>query len=305
MGINVLSLFDGISCGQLALGRAGIEVNEYIASEINKESIKVAKHNFPNMIHLGDVKRLQTEGMIRIDLLIAGSPCQDLSGAKTNGEGLNGEKSKLFFEFVRILNEVKPTYFLLENVKMKQEWQDVISKILEVQPIKINSNLVSGQNRERLYWTNIPGITQPKDRGILIKDIIFDDGYKVFTDERIDNTRIKTKKYWKWDLSGKQYWSQQDRAYFKDGKMCTLPKANPSNKLNIWIGENKYRRCHPVEAERLQTLPDNYTSCIESHNKRLGLIGDGWTVDVISHIFKQLDNALSTKGETQGGNDGK
>jgi len=223
-----------------------------------------------------------------IYILFAGSPCQDLSNAKANGEGLNGEKSKLFYEFVRVLKEVKPKYFLLENVKMKKEWQDIITSIVGIEPIKINSNLVSAQNRERLYWTNLPNITIPKDKGLVINDIIYDDTYKIFSDERIDNTRKFTKNYIKWDLSGKKYWSQQDRAYFKEKKMCTVPKANPLNKLNIWLGENKYRRCHPIEAERLQTLPDNYTQCIESPNKRIGLVGDGWTVDVIVHLLKGL-----------------
>lgn len=288
--LTVLSLFDGISCGRVALERAGIKVKRYYASEINKESIRVAKKNYPDIIELGDVKTIDTTKLDKIDLLIGGSPCQDLSGCKTDGQGLNGEKSKLFYEFVRIFKETKPTYFLLENVSMKKEWQDIISNLLGVFPVELNSNLVSAQNRERLYWTNIPNITKPTDKGLLVKDIIFDDNFKVFTDERIDKTRVFTKNYIKWDLSGKHYWSQQDRAYFKEGKICTVPKANPCNKLNIWLGDNRYRRIHPVEAERLQTLPDNYTDCVKSVNERIGLIGDGWTVDIIAHIFKGLIN---------------
>ncbi len=287
-GIIVLSVFDGISCGQVALDRLGINIHTYYSSEINKDSMKVAKTNYPNTFFLGDVRTIYPKHLQKIDLLIGGSPCQDLSNAKRNGEGLKGEKSRLFYEFARILTEVNPKYFLLENVMMKKEWQDIISNVLGVKPVEINSNLVAAQNRVRLYWTNIPNITKPKDKGVLIRDIIYDDTYKIFTDKRIENTKIATKNYLKWDLSGKRYWSQQDRGYYKNGKLPTLPRANPSNKLNIVLGDGKYRRLHPIEAERAQTLPDNYTACIDSHNKRLEMIGDGWTVDIIKHIFEKL-----------------
>lgn len=283
----VLSLFDGISCGQVALQKVGIQVEEYYASEINKDSIKVAMNNFPKTIQLGDVRNIRTTVLPKIDLLIGGSPCQDLSGAKPNGEGLNGEKSKLFYEFVRVLREVKPTFFLLENVKMKKEWQDIISNVLGVQPLEIDSNLVSAQNRRRLYWTNIPDVRKPKDKGILIRDIVYDDNYKVFSDKRIERTKVSTKKYLRWDLSGKGYKSQQDRAYYKNGKVCTLPRANPSNKLNIVLDNGRYRRMHPIEAERCQTLPDNYTEGL-SDGKRLSVIGDGWTCDVIAYILSHI-----------------
>lgn len=164
MNINVLSLFDGISCGQIALQRSGIKINNYYASEINEDSIKITRNNFPNTIHLGDVKKIMGSELPKIDLLIGGSPCQDLSNAKIDGRGLDGEKSKLFYEFVRILKEVKPKWFLLENVKMKKEWQDIITNILGVSPIELNSNLVAAQNRKRLYWTNIPNIKKPQDK---------------------------------------------------------------------------------------------------------------------------------------------
>lgn len=169
--INVLSLFDGMSCGQLALQRAGIAYDKYFASEIDKYAIKVTQHNFPNTIQLGDVTQVSGDGLPKIDLLIGGSPCQGFSIA---GKQLNFDdpRSKLFFEFVRLLKECKPKYFLLENVKMKKEYQDVITDNLGVEPIEINSNLVSAQNRRRLYWTNIPGVTIPEDKGILLKDIV-------------------------------------------------------------------------------------------------------------------------------------
>jgi len=285
--ITVLSLFDGLGGARIAMDRLGIPC-KYYASEINKDSIKIAMKNYPDIIQLGDITKIKGCNLPKIDLLTGGSPCQDLSNAKPNGEGLNGEKSKLFYEFNRLLKEIKPTFFLLENVKMKQEWEEIVTTILGVKPIELNSNLVSAQNRKRLYWTNISYSSPPKDKGLFIKDIIYDDDFKVFTDIRIDRTRKFTKHYIKWDLSGKGYWSQQDRAYFKDDKMCTVPKANPSNKLNIWLGDNKYRRCHPIEAERLQTLPDNYTDCIKSIGKRIGIIGDGWTVDIIVHILKGI-----------------
>ena len=171
--INVLSLFDGISCGQIALERQGLEIDNYFASEIDKYAMQITMANYPNTKQLGDVRNVTAEKLPNIDLLIGGSPCQGFSFA---GAGLNfeDERSKLFFEFVRFKNELKPKYFLLENVKMKQEFQDIISEQLGVKPIMINSSLVSAQNRERLYWTNIPVIGQPKDNGILLKDIIED-----------------------------------------------------------------------------------------------------------------------------------
>lgn len=293
--MNVLSLFDGISCGRIALERAGIKINKYFASEINKDAIKVSLKNYKDIIQLGDVNKIDCSTLPKIDLLIGGSPCQDLSLAKVKGQGLYGEKSGLFFQFVRILNETKPDYFLFENVKMKEEWKNIITTTLQVEPKEINSSLVSAQNRIRLYWTNIPFNEMPKNKGLKIKDIIYDDNHKVFSDKRIDNTRKFTKNYIKWDLSGKGYWSQQDRAYFKNGKMCTIPRARAITKLNIWLGENKYRNCHPIEAERLQTIPDNYTAIIKSPNKRMCLVGDGWTVDIIKHILKPIAKELQEK----------
>jgi len=169
--MNVLSLFDGISAGQVALQRLGIKVDNYYASEIDKYAIKVTQKNFPNTIQIGDVTKVKGSDLPVIDLLIGGSPCQGFSFA---GKQLafDDPRSKLFFEYVRLLKECNPRYFLLENVKMKKEFQDVISEYLGVQPIEINSALVSAQNRKRLYWTNIPNITQPEDKGILLRDII-------------------------------------------------------------------------------------------------------------------------------------
>ena len=171
---NVLNLFDGISCGRVALDRIGISYENYYASEIDKYAIQIAQSNFPDTIQLGDVKNWREWNLPQIDLLMGGSPCQ---GFSITGKQLNFEdpRSKLFFEFVDILNYYKPKYFLLENVRMKQEYQDIISDYLGVQPIKINSSLVSAQNRNRLYWTNIPNISQPLDKDIILKDVLEDD----------------------------------------------------------------------------------------------------------------------------------
>ena len=184
--MNVLSLFDGMSCGRIALERCGFKVDNYFASEIDKFAIKVAKANYPDTVHLGDVTTVGTKhGRLfyedengvgcgaDIDILIGGSPCQGFSFA---GKQLNFDdpRSKLFFEYVRLLRELKPKYFLLENVNMKQEYQDIISSLLGVEPIRINSNLVSAQNRDRLYWTNISVLNPPRNRNIMLKDILED-----------------------------------------------------------------------------------------------------------------------------------
>ena len=169
--MNVLSLFDGISCGQLALERTGLVVDKYFASEIDKYAIQITQKHFPDTIQLGDVTKWKEWNLPKIDLLIGGSPCQGFSHA---GAGLNFDdpRSKLFFDFVDILHHYKPQWFLLENVKMKKEWADIITGYLGVEPIEINSALVSAQNRKRLYWTNIQNVKQPEDKGILLKDIL-------------------------------------------------------------------------------------------------------------------------------------
>ena len=169
--MNVLSLFDGMSCGQIALDQLGIPVDKYYAAEIDPYAMRITQNNYPDTIHLGDVTKVKGEDLPQIDLLLGGSPCQGFSFA---GKQLNFDdpRSALFFEYVRLLKECNPKYFLLENVRMKQEYQDVISEHLGVKPVIINSGLVSAQNRIRLYWTNIPNITQPQDKGIVLKDVL-------------------------------------------------------------------------------------------------------------------------------------
>ena len=217
--MNILSLFDGMSCGQIALNRAGIKYNQYFASEIDKHAIKVTQHNYPSTIQLGDVCAVKGYTLPQIDLLLGGSPCQGFSIA---GTGLNFEdpRSKLFFEYVRILNELRETNpdvrFLLENVRMKKEWQDVISEALGVQPIYINSAIVSAQTRKRLYWTNIEGVTQPVDKGLLLKDVLENaiefDG--TMSEEPVQVNPSK-------EAGGKQPY-MQNRVYHPNGKSVAL-----------------------------------------------------------------------------------
>ena len=386
--MNVLSLFDGMSCGQLALDRLGIKVDVYLAAEIDKYAMSIAKKNYPNTIHLGDVTTLRGMDLPKIDLLMGGSPCQGFSFA---GKQLNFDdpRSALFFEFVRLLEETKPKYFLLENVRMKQEYQDVISEHLGVKPIMINSALLSAQNRVRLYWTNIPNIEQPEDKGIVLKDILEDGVDDSFAQHRVDkfestmkeNPKISKKgikqlnspsfsQHRVYGIDGKsptlntcggggnthakvlikpirvgniKGGGQGDRVYSTDGKGISLsaqsggtagngnmlivkdkidnnPSATKKGKAyaltHSYTGavawnsiERKqrtmvpvcqsdevdpnivdgfyYRKLTPVECERLQTVPDNYTEGV-SNTQRYKMLGNGWTVDVIKHIFKGM-----------------
>lgn len=274
-GINVLSLFDGISCGQIALERAGIKVANYYASEIDKDAITITQHNYPNTIQLGDVKNLNLDILPKIDLLIGGSPCQDLSRAKSNGKGLEGEKSSLFYDYVRVLNIVKPKYFLLENVKMKKDYRDIITEELGVEPILIDSSLVSAQHRERLYWTNIPNVEPPKDKNILLKDIIKDEH--------------------NWRPLGKWVYSKWGDVVKLDKlKLITADKSSTlttskGHAVNYYLNEDKTLYCNldADEWELLQTLPQGYTKIL-CDSKRHKAIGNGWTVDVIAHILKNI-----------------
>jgi site-specific DNA-cytosine methylase len=373
--MNVLSLFDGISCGQIALQRARIQVDNYYASEVDKYAMQVTQKNHPNTIQVGDVTQLK--GMSDTDLLIGGSPCQGFSFA---GKQLNfaDPKSRLFFEYVRILEKVNPKHFLLENVKMKQEYQDIISRYLGVQPIEINSSLVSAQNRKRLYWTNIPGIQQPTDKGILLKDIVHE---TADIDSAICDSWAKwfsknaefqlSKKYSALNpdkaitMTARQYasWngnfileclteyivpfdktlqildkevekgkigyfrkdSQANRVYYIHDKAVTLcgeagggaakmgqylfgcitpdrvnkrqngQRFSEGNKFYTLTAQDQHgvliegyiRKLTPIECERLQTLPDNYTEGV-SNAQRYKMLGNGWTVDVISHILSYL-----------------
>jgi site-specific DNA-cytosine methylase len=300
MGIKVLSLFDGISCGQVALERAGIEIDSYFASEIDKYAIQVTQKNYPNTIQLGDITRVVGSDLPKIDLLIGGSPCQGFSFA---GKQLNFEdvRSKLFFEYVRLLKETKPRYFLLENVKMKQEYQDVISECLGVEPIEINSSLVSAQNRIRLYWTNIPNIQQPEDKNINLEDILEETTW-------IAPGAIRGRRLNKGTILGRRLNSNGHRQDYnksvpitqclevrekntrKSNCLTTVDKDNVLTPMEIGRHPNVFKDCLPFryytvkEYCRLQTLNDNYVDSISS-SKAKKCIGNGWTVDVIAHIF--------------------
>lgn len=270
--MNVLSLFDGMSCGQIALERAGIEVDNYFASEIDKYAMKVTKANYPNTKHIGSVVDIRADDLPNIDLLIGGSPCQGFSFA---GKQLNFDdpRSALFFEFVRLLKETKPKYFLLENVRMKKEYQDVISSYLGVEPIEINSSLVSAQNRRRMYWTNILHIEQPKDRELMLKDVVLPKSRNYLTD--ITSMRPRTIKNTR-TLNQKSFCM-----------VATMYKLSQSNGMTV-IDDGFGLRCiSPIECERLQTVPDNYTNHV-SNTQRYKMLGNGWTVDVISHIFRNM-----------------
>ena len=276
---NVLSLFDGMSCGQLALDTLGIKVNNYFASEIDPYAMQIAKKNYPNTKHIGSVLDVKGSDLPKIDLLIGGSPCQSFSNAG-DGSGMEG-KSKLFWEFVRVLKETKPTYFLLENVKMKKEWEKIITDTLGVEPIAINSRLLTAQNRPRLFWTNIPNIVQPIDRGIVLKDILEDQVEEKFylSDKAIDYmSRLR---------NGKPRWEYHTNPL--NGKSACLT-ANMYKGVPYGVIKELKRRLTPVECERLQSVPDNYTEGV-SNTQRFKMLGNGWTIDVIAHILNEMRHA--------------
>ena len=270
-GLIVLSLFDGMSCGQIALEKIGAKVDKYFASEIDKHAIKVTQTNYPETIQLGDILNVKADDLPKIDLLMGGSPCQGFSfaGKQLN---FNDPRSKLFFEYVRILKETKPKYFLLENVRMKKEYQDIISKYLGVEPIMINSNLVSAQNRKRYYWTNIQNIEQPTNKGILLKDILDLNIKGDLTEDYIKHKQ------------GQKRWGNHFATIDKEksNTLCAIGKSD------VILFTDIKRYVDVLECERLQTVPDNYTNSV-SMTQRYKMIGNGWTVDVIAHIFKNME----------------
>lgn len=301
--MNVLSLFDGMSCGRIALERVGIKVNNYFASEIDKYAIQVTQHNYPDTIQIGDVTKVKGEDLPKIDLLLGGSPCQGFSFA---GKQLNFDdpRSKLFFEFVRLLEETKPKYFLLENVKMKEEYQDVISKHLGVEPVIINSALVSAQNRERLYWANFP-IEQPSDKGIKLIDILEDTemiGPSAIRGRRLNKATILGRRL---NDKGKREDYNKEipitqclevRATNRDKSNCltTVAKDNVLTTMPIGRHPDAFKNNLPFryytikEYCRLQTVPENYFDGVVSENQIRKMIGNGWTVDVIAHILSYI-----------------
>jgi len=294
----VLSLFDGISCGQIALDRAGIKVERYFASEIKQHAIDVTKQNFPSTIHIGDVTKVSfNNGMLntengnfnvgKIDILIGGSPCQDFSAAKVhNGQlGLDGDKSKLFYEYLRILKEVNPKYFLLENVRMKKEYKEQLDTYLGVEGVYIDSKLVSFQTRARFYWTNIPNITQPNDRNISFQD---------FKDNNIDNiqeqgvipnktpSRLRMWNYGNGHEVGKPSSCKNITNSDKIGCVTRKQDRAPNSGMIEYNGWCRYLTNKELEAA--QTVPVGYTNGL-TRSQVEDVLGDGWTVDVIVHIL--------------------
>lgn len=341
MKIKVLSLFDGISVAQQALKELGFDV-EYYASEIDKYAIQITQKNHPKTRQVGSVTELGGNNPLptNVDLLIGGSPCQDLSIAKKNRQGLDGARSGLFWEYVRILKEVKPKYFVLENVNsMPKEAKAIITEALGVEPIMINAALVSAQNRKRLFWTNIPNVTLPEDRGILLKDILqkniksdLPENYVTWLKSPSGQRRIE-KEFIKIDpekakgLMARDYanWSgnlvlQYRRGNWREtqgGKVPTLT-ANmgtgghnvpfieqtprgfnkggkkygkvPTLTKNSWEHNHKLngvRKLTPIECERLQSLPDNYTEGV-SNTQRYKALGNAFNKEVVKHILKNI-----------------
>jgi len=284
--INVLSLFDGISCGQIALNKAGIEYENYFASEIDDYAINMCKNNYPNTKHIGSIVDVVATDLPKVDLLIGGSPCQDLSISKKDGQGLNGSKSGLFWEYVRLKNELNPKYFLLENVKNK--WADEMSKAMGVEPIEINSADFCGANRLRLYWTNMP-IGEWIKADIVIEDILFDDRNKICNDFTILK-ELSSERLGKCNQVGFVKKNRQGkRIYDIKGKhACLTGSRDAGGYLTNYIYDGKTcRELSVTECERLQTIPDGYTKGF-SDTQRFKAIGNGWTVDVIAHIFSSL-----------------
>jgi len=315
----ILSLFDGMSCGRIALDRAGIKVDKYYASEIDKYAQIVSAANYPDIIRLGDVTNWREWNIEKPDMIIGGSPCQGFSFA---GKQLNFDdpRSKLFFVMADIIKHYKPKYFLLENVVMKKEYQAVISEHMGCDPIMINSALVSAQNRKRLYWTNIPNVMQPEDKGILLRDIIEDAETEKEKSYCIDANYYKGASKKQYEKKKRRqlvvcgasrgrnivYGKRKDEKGAKciqrlevraDEKTNTLTSVEKDNVLilagyadgikGIEQPGLTWRKLTPLECERLQTVPDNYTAHV-SDTQRYKMLGNGWTVDVIAHIFRGL-----------------
>lgn len=312
--MKILSLFDGISCARVALERAGIPVEVYYASEVDKYAMQISAKNYPDIVQVGSVVGLDTTQFKDVDLMVGGSPCQDLSIAKKDRKGLDGERSGLFWEYVRILKEVKPKYFILENVNsMPKEAKEIITKELGVEPIMINASLVSAQNRKRLFWcgvrnevgiyTTIP-VELPDDRGILLKDILekgefhglysdynnsttFDKARTIGTGCGITRSStcqqviIKPVRIGKIGKGG-----QGDRVYSIEGKTTALSALGGGRgaKTGLYAVKDFVRKLTPVECERLQSLPDNYTEGV-SNSQRYKSLGNAFNVDVVTHIL--------------------
>ena len=330
--INVLSLFDGLSGTQLALKNVGMKVNNYYASEVDKFAIKVTQANFPKTIQIGDITKINGSTDFnndKIDLLVAGFPCQDLSLASHTGEGLKGSRSGLFYEAIRLLNEIKPKYFLFENVRMNKANEKIITDILGVEPIVLNSSLVSAQNRVRYYWTNLD-LSKIKDKNIKLKDII-ENGhtdrdlsycidanyYKIGGDNNLSSLKSYFKKYRRQLIFNKGCqqvgkaleldhinYDAIKRVYGLDGKSPTLTTMGGGHRepkvvtndinggaltavIDPVFKDLHWRKLSPLECERLQNVPDNYTDHV-SKTQRYRMLGNGFTVGIIEKFVENI-----------------
>jgi len=291
--MNVLSLFDGISCSRVALENLNITVDNYFASEIDKHCIKVSKKNYPDIIHLGDINKINLEDLPRIDFLIGGSPCQDISHAFA-GKGLVGSRSSLFHRFVEIKNKLNPKFFVLENVKSK--WRYEMDKAIGVEGLEMNSKFFSAQSRPRIYWSNIEFIEPRNENFENIIDILQEDvGDKYFLKKEVQkrlslsyqrrNSRSnKIEKIITATRDDIRDNERQRRIYSVYGKSPTILARSDTAKI---LTKNGIRKLTPLECERLQCLPDNYTDCL-SDTQRYKAVGNGFTVDVISHILSNI-----------------
>ena len=301
----VLSLFDGMGGGRIALDKLGITPKKYFASEIKKHAIKCATTNYPDIIEIGDVTKVKYEnnklyndkGEVvyegHIDLLIGGSPCQDFSIANLQNKkndnyityGLNGSKSKLFYEYLRLKEEIAPTYFLLENVHMKQSSESQLNYYLGVKGIHINSNLVSYQDRKRIYWTNIPNVTVPADRGIDFQDYIDTDVSRL-EEAKVNPTPCRIR-MWN-DGNGKQNGLIHCDNITNKHKIHTLTRKQDRSPNSGLIAYKDFcRYLTRRELEGAQTVPYGYTDCV-SYLQAQDLLGDGWTIDIIAHILQNI-----------------
>ena len=285
--MKILSLFDGISCARVALERAGIPVKAYYASEIDKYAIQVSMKNYNDIINIGSVSDLDVNDydFTDVDLLIGGSPCQDLSISKSKTrKGLDGTKSSLFYEYVRILREVEPKWFILENVaSMSDESRDIISKELGVKPIELNAKDFSAQNRARYFWTNIP-VQQPTESSCLVIEDILEEVvnekyyYSGFPVEIKDVTK---------NVIGTIGVAGHDilkRIYNRNSKAATVTTCAGGNTQHKILDNGRVRKLTPVEYERLQGLPTDYTKGL-SDSQRYKCCGNAFNVDVVAHIL--------------------
>ena len=283
----------------LSLIGADIDVERYVAYEVDENAIAISEKNFPQIEHRGDVTTADFTEFKGFDLLLGGSPCQDLSINQRNRKGLKGERSGLFWEYVRALYESKPKYFLFENnYNMPKKDEAIITETLGVEPIMINSSLFSAQQRKRLYWTNIPNVTQPWDRKIVVADIIEHHAHREnLYDETVFNGKENIYGYFNKPLRigtiGKG--GQGERVYSIFGKTVTLTANGGGRgaKTGLYLIDGEVRKLTPLEAERAQCLPDEYTLVDGiSDNQRYKAIGNGWTIDVIVHFLLQLKKEM-------------